>query len=308
MGRRHLNQLKWFKYIGMVVCIVLLVTFVININRIRERFDTNPKVCFITGIYGNYEQSCKPYVSQTIPTDFICFTDNSNITNNGWIIDNTPYHITNPSPIDDGTYINSLQKNTHTFNIAKYYKQCFQNIPRLKNYDIIIWIDGTIEIIYDNTSKWVSENIQKSKIITWEHEGRSGILKNEVDASNFDRYTSTFWNNQSQPYQDIFTQYNDYVKNGFVEGWCKTKTDSNRQNLGVWLTCFVAFDNTNHFTNDFLNEWYLQTLKYTTQDQIGFPYVCQKMKFIPYTLPDETITGDSPHDKTQFYIKHTHGK
>ena len=67
---------------------------------------------------------------------------------NGWIIDTTPYHIINNSPldVDDENYVNSLKNNKHTFNIAKYYKQAFINIPRLKKYDVIIWIDGTIEI------------------------------------------------------------------------------------------------------------------------------------------------------------------
>ena len=53
--------------------------------------------------------------------------------------------------------------------------------------------------------------------------------------------------------------------------------------------------------------WYMQTLKYTTQDQISFPYVCQKMNIIPYTLPNDEIIGSRPDKKTQLYIKHTHG-
>ena len=52
----------------------------------------------------------------------------------------------------------------------------------------------------------------------------------------------------------------------------------------------------------------LKTLKYTTQDQIGFPYVCQKTDTIPYTLPDSEITGECPHKNTMFYIKHDHCK
>jgi len=39
----------------------------------------------------------------------------------------------------------------------------------------------------------------------------------------------------------------------------------------------------------FLDLWYLQTLKYTTQDQIGFSYVCQKTNRIPHTLPNNEI-------------------
>ena len=54
-----------------------------------------------------------------------------------------------------------------------------------------------------------------------------------------------------------------------------------------------------------MNLWYLQTLKYTTQDQVGFSYVCQKTKTIPYTLPNNEIFG-LPHKHTMFYIKHEH--
>ena len=81
------------------------------------------KICFITAIYGNYEASCKKFVKQTINTDFICFTDNQNIINNGWIIDVTPYHLINKSKLDKDNWLNSLCNNKHTFNIAKYYKQ-----------------------------------------------------------------------------------------------------------------------------------------------------------------------------------------
>jgi hypothetical protein len=91
------------------------------------------KICFITAIYGNYETSCKRFVQQTIPTDFICFTDNENIISNGWIIDTTPYHLINKNIFDDGTYVNSLTNNKHKFNLAKYYKQSFKSIPILKN-------------------------------------------------------------------------------------------------------------------------------------------------------------------------------
>ena len=166
------------------------------------------KVCFITAIYGNYEASCKKFVKQTVETDFICFTDNKDIVSNGWIIDTTPYHFQNKSPLDNNTYINSLSNNIHTFNIAKYYKQAFRNIPILEKYDAVIWLDGTIEIIYDKTSEYILQHIYEERIIGWNHEWRYGILKHEVAASHFERYTSTYWNNQTQPYQDIDYQYN----------------------------------------------------------------------------------------------------
>lgn len=294
------------KLIIIALIILLIITLIIKYTN-KEGYENNePKIAFITAIYSNYEASCKPFIQQTIPTDFICFTDNENIINNGWIVDKTPYHYNNKSPVDNDTYINSLSNNTHTFNIAKYYKQNFYNIPILNKYDVIVWIDGSIEITNNNTSNWIMENIYKHKIIGWEHEHRNGILKNEVDSSTDSRYTSNFWNNQSQPIQDISGQYNTYINNGYDENYFKN-INKERANLGVWITCFVAFLKNDDTVKTFLNEWYLQTLKYSTQDQIGFSYVCQKQNIIPYTLPDNEIKG-FPHEKTDFYIKQTHGK
>ena len=264
------------------------------------------KICFITAIYGNYEASCKKFSKQTIPTDFICFTDNKNIISNGWIIDNNPYHITNPSQFENMNFINCIKNNRHTFNIAKYYKQSFNCIPILDKYDVIVWLDGTIEIIYDKTSEYILNNIYEKKIIGWNHEKRYGKLSEEVKDSNFFRYTSTFWNNQQQPYQDINKQYEEYVKNGYSDEYFK-KISHNTPHLGVWLTCFVAFLKNDYHVKKFLNFWYLQTLNYTTQDQIGFSYVCQYMNIIPYTLPNNEIYGEFPHNSTMFYIKHSHG-
>jgi hypothetical protein len=69
----------------------------------------------------------------------------------------------------------------------------------------------------------------------------------------------------------------------------------------------VAFLMNDKEVETFLDFWYYQTLKFTTQDQISFPYVVQKTKLIPHTLPNNEVYGDSPHYNTMFYIKHNHG-
>lgn len=257
-------------------------------------------VCFITAIYGDYESSCKRFVSQTIDTDFICFTDNKDIINNGWTIDTTPYHLINKSKLDDDTYVNSLCNNKHTFNTCKYYKQAFRNIPTLKKYDVIVWIDGTIEITYNRTSEYVLENIHSEKIIGWNNCKRRGNIKFEVKGSHTDKYTSTHWNGQSQPFQDVDHQYKCYLEDGYNQQFYK-KCD-----IGVWITCFVAFLQKDEMVEQFLDLWYLQTLKYTTQDQISFSYVVQKQNILPLTLPNKKIHGRKPHRCTMFYKKHNH--
>ena len=122
------------------------------------------RICFITAIYGDYDKSCKKFVQQTVPADFICFTNNDQIQSNGWKIDTTPYHLQNKSDLDNDKYNNSLCNNMNNFNVAKYYKQSFQKIPILQEYDAIVWMDGTIEIIWDKTSEWILNKIGKEKI------------------------------------------------------------------------------------------------------------------------------------------------
>ena len=295
-------------YLLILIIVILLCLYILFNNIQIENFEDNePKIAFITSIFGSYELSCKKFKKQTIPADFICFTNNDNIINNGWIIDTREYHKINKSKLDNDSYINSLVNNTHTFNIAKYYKQAFQNIPRLQKYDVIVWLDGTIEITNENVAEWILNNINRHKIIGWNHEERYGNLKSEVIASNTDKYTNTNWNNQKQPYQDVMKQYESYLNNGYNEYFFKNINHPN-QHFGVWVTCFVAFLNKDKSVTDFLNEWYLHTLMHTTQDQVSFSYVTQKLNLIPYTLPDIDINGDKPHENTDFYIKHNHGK
>lgn len=278
------------------------------------------RVAFITAIFGGYDATCKPFAKQTIDTDFICFTDNPDIENNGWEIDTHPYHDTHTSPIDNGCYINSINKegylkryeNKHTFNTAKYYKQAFNNIPRLKEYDVIIWIDGSIEITACDVSEYMLELCFKYNIVSWHHEYRGARLIHEVEACYLPRYLDKSYLNQLQPYQDIVRQYHEYIREGYDEDyWAKVEREEGRGGhggnfFGIWLTCFVAFNNKNLDVDNFLKLWYLQTLKHTTQDQISFPKVVQDTGIIPYTLPDSRFKGDAPHYSTDVFIKHTH--
>jgi len=85
-------------------------------------------------------------------------------------------------------------------------------------------------------------------------------VKNDVEASNCERYTNTQWNGQYQSYQDVNKQYEDYIKDGYNDLYYKNLNS----NIGVWITCFIAFLNKDDNVKNFLDLWYLQTLKYTT--------------------------------------------
>ena len=278
------------------------------------------RVAYITAILGDYELTCKPFVKQTIESDFICFTDNPNIESNGWIIDTNPYYDTHKSKIDNGLFINSISKkgklkeleNRHTFNLAKYYKQAWSNIPRLKDYDVVIWLDGTIEITREDVSEYMLELCFKYNIVSWHHELRGGLLFHEAFVCYLAKYMDRDYLGQKQPYQDVIAQYHSYLQDGYDEefflNYPRVEGRGRGDHFGVWITCFVAFNNRTQKVKEFLDKWYLQTLKYTTQDQVGFPKVVQDLNLVPYTLPDSRFGGNDPHVSTDIFIKHDHKK
>ena len=245
-------------------------------------------VAYISAILGNYEKTSKPLANQTIPISKFLFTDNPNLINlNKWQIIN----IKNQSfysPLDNPSFVNSKTNNHHTFNLAKYFKEQFYRIPQLQNYDIIVWLDGTIEITDPTLSQKLINLFESNKelmVASINHTIRKDNLINEVKASYFYRYTSVHWAGQDQPYQNITRQYEYYKNNGF-------------QDVGVWITCFVAWNMRHQSTYKFLDDWFIHNLNFTTQDQISFPYLIWKNNLSKsiYTYPEK-----------QFYRRHSHG-
>jgi hypothetical protein len=251
------------------------------------------RVAFITAMYGGYEKSTKPCVKQIVPPeisiDCICFTDNvDTIINKGmWILDDVPYHKTHKMSEYEG--INST--NTHPFMIAKFYKQQWHRIPRLQEYDLVIWIDGTIEITNPRTIYHLLRIDPDCLMSSWAHE-RHSTLAEEAVASNFDKYTSTSFFGYTQPYQDVLNQLHVYESLGFPIH----KKDS------VFCTCFIAFYVSQHKDDiyTFLDTWYTQTLRYTTQDQISFPYCLWKLQHKCHRW------YGTPHTRTHLFVKHHH--
>lgn len=276
----------------------------------------NAKVAVITAIIGNYEATAKRFARQTIATDFICFTDRDDIRAPGWIVETAPYHLMalEQEYANNWTnFRNAYTANQHPFNSAKYYKQQFHHIPLLQQYDVIIWIDGTIEINDENmTAKMLTLFATKAKdasMIVFEHI-RDADLKMEVSMSMpMPRYTNSTYLGHEQPVQDIAAQYYDYVSQGFtLQYWNQVRKEmkiQDRKQYGLWCTCFVAWNMKRPEAKTFLDAWAMENRRHTTQDQVSFPFIVQKERIHPYSLPDDTIFGS--FDANSMFIKGYHG-
>jgi len=271
------------------------------------------KVAFITAIYGPYEATCKKIVDQSIDVDKICFTNVENLEAHDWIVDRTPYHDLYKSDIDtDESMRNSIVNNSHTYNIAKYYKFQWHKIPVLKKYDVVIWLDGTIEITHPDAARMLADRALSYGVCTWMHERHGGILKNEVNACSRDkRFCTTNWFGQDQPFQPVMEQYNSYVTEGYTDAFWKNfsrkEGRGDNRNFGVWLTCMISWSTNNKDAINLNNHIYHELRKWTTMEQICLPKVAQDLNYVPYTLPDNEITGNHPHGRSLIHIKHRHG-
>lgn len=320
-------------------------------------YHLNAKVAVITAIYGAYEASCKDYAKQTVPTNFICFTDNINIINKRWIIDTIPYHLLqlyqeymNNTIHDDD--INSFHHNLHNFNIAKYYKLSFHHIPILKQYDVVIWVDGTVKITNPQTIEIIlkiMEDGEKEQQNQEIHEDertfldqrlmtvfdlvRNRDLKTEVDASlTLQRYNSPQFYDHVQPVQPIMEQYEAYLQQGYSKDFWEdlfqstinrlksvnsSKTIDVRTQYGVWNTCFISFHLKRKIiekngqvktVQQFLDLWYAHNRRYSTQDQVSFPFIVQTLGIYPYGLPEPKYDIYGSYDFSSLHIKLDHGQ
>ncbi len=202
-----------------------------------DQYNQGARVAVITAIYGDkgYEKTLKRFAMQTVSTDFICFTDSPHLTStvdhqgkanhHGWIIDRTPYHLQSLQEdidLNQTDFQNSLFRNRHPFNIAKFYKTSFHTIPRIRDaeYDIVIWIDGTIRITdHEMSAKILSifEKRPEETMVVFEH-SRHGNLEEEVDVSLLmPRYNRRSWQGIPQPLQNVSWQYESYLKSAYFD-------------------------------------------------------------------------------------------
>jgi hypothetical protein len=274
------------------------------------------RIAFVTAIVGTYEATCKKPVTQTIPADFIVYTNNPNIETHGiWkIVNITHYQYGLDERDKDPSKVNSLVNNQHAFNRAKFIKVNLHRLPELKKYDVIVWLDGTVkitdpmcaELVYD----WLIH--QRKNLMVYEHVHAS--LEEEWTASHFSRYISTRWDEQDQPFQDIDKQYKHYAEDEhFEDKWYLkylkpeqiARSSGNIPINPMYVTCFLAFNMRSPVSHKFLDAWYDETLTYTTQDQITFVYVLFKMKLLPFSAMTRGFPNDYP--STQFFYKENHG-
>jgi hypothetical protein len=105
------------------------------------------------------------------------------------------------------------------------------------------------------------------------------------------RWKGTSFAGFPQPFQDVRAQYLSYIHNGYQQRYWRKQDVSYRNGLciGLWRTRVIAYRMAYPIVKTFLDRWYLEILKWTTQCQVSFPYVAQKLNVVPYTFPSRNF-------------------
>lgn len=230
----------------------------------------SPRVAIITAVY-NSTPSFPTFVAQSIPVDFICFSNNVVEDVSGWTVDATPYHGDAPYP-------------------EKYYKQSFHKIPRLADYDVIVWVDKTIDITNPDVAQIMADiALDKGTPVCFDdamcrNMPDTLLVQSRIACGRLAR-TST---DPTKTIAAVQSQVKAYVADGYKQAFFPDSS--------AWATSIIGFNMQQQKTNVLLDTWYQQTLTYTTEDAMAFSYACWKTSTTPYTL-----ASDKAHISTYMY-------
>jgi len=317
------GRLANYKYFNMDAAVdnaLSFFTYLEGVNHIdlgdsKKRL---PRICGVTVVLGGYEKTLKqPPMPQSYKSwKLYAFTDRPDALFPGeWTvadIKSTP--IFSPEVCNETSWaFNSPCKNKNPMNIGKYVKTQMYKIPAIQtNCDVAVWMDATVKIQSTDFFQVVADRLEKgNNLLVFEHQpDRRGRIDTEVAVSlGVGRYTVKHAYGHPQPYQDVRAQYRNYLAEGFKEHWWENDTRFNMTKkspqFGMWVTCLVVLDLRREETKRFLDVWWHENLRHSTQDQIGFPYAIWKTKTMPTSLPDKEWPGSWA--KSRHHVKLNHG-
>lgn len=205
-------------------------------------------VAVITSVYGSYDQ-LPPVPDQTIDAEWICVTDvpASEFRDDlGWRIVHEPRNHMHPR-------------------LAAKVAKCQ---PWLyTRADTTVWIDGACRLLRPDSLAMILTGAEGHPLAQIVHPWRDCIYT-EAEASA--------WMPKYQG-QLITEQVDHYQANGHPEGW------------GLWATGMIVRNMADIFRNieyhKLGDEWLLEQMRWSYQDQLSQPYVLRRLGLRPHTLP-----------------------
>lgn len=194
------------------------------------------KTIIYTAIYGGYD-TLRDQPKQLLDTDYVCFSD-SNVTSKAW-----------------STNYLQLNESSDRMN-AKFLKLQPHKVPGLKEADLLIWVDGTANILTEDFTLEIIKLLDDKDIMAFRHpEGRDCIYQEATYCKHMPKY-------MNQPIQEQVDHYRalEYPEHN-----------------GLYACGMMVYRLTPKLI-EFLDRWWAENKTWTYQDQLSFPFLLWLLK------------------------------
>jgi hypothetical protein len=151
----------------------------------------------------------------------------------------------------------------------------------LKDYDIHIWIDSSVQVKSENFVKYMVEQLANNDIAIGKHNLRDCAYSEMYyiirEIENGNKYLESRYNKSDLLAVNAFLRSNNFP-----------------ERMGLWA-CGIFARYNNDKVNDIFDKWWESECKYLTNDQPMFAYLAQQMKV-------NTITWNTLIDNEYFKL------
>jgi hypothetical protein len=213
------------------------------------------RVAVYTTIFGDYNHLL-PVMRQTVQADFYCITDNLDIDQGTTGRPAGQGHRWKIIPVDYPS--RDLPSRLR----AKFFKLFPWEAYTLDQYDIMIYIDGSIGITSPDFVRHCLDSLGDSDMALYAHPVRNCIYDEAVASKPLVKYLGQNIDGQISYYNSIYPRHGGLFACGVMV--------RRIQSLAL---------------RDLMGKWWWEILKWTYQDQLSFPVVCKLSKFTPGIIP-----------------------
>ena len=219
------------------------------INRNKKYWSSNKnKKVIYTCITGGYDTLIEPnFVNNDF--DYICFSDNTELTSDVWIVKQLPKETEGLSQVKKQRYV---KINAHKL---------------LKDYDISIWVDGNVSINNDLNDLLNNTLVDDCSVYVPQHPQRNCIYDEAFAVTALKKDKCEIVNPQMERYKE--------------EGFPK--------NYGLLQSNIMIRKHNNDDCIRLMETWFEQLKNGSHRDQLSFNYACWKNQDVKIIYLDKNI-------------------
>lgn len=230
-----------------------LIRVKLNIN--KSGVINMKRVAVYTTIFGNYDH-LKPIPKQITQADYFCITDDA-IVSQTCIPDSEKWEIVE---------VKTPRTDLHPRMRAKFFKAFPWEVEQLRGYEVVIFIDGSIQIQSPDFIGYCVSHL-KNDILMFNHPQRNCIYEEASHSRTMIKYQTEDLENQVAYYRKFHPEKS-----------------------GLWA-CGIIVRRPTERIRAAMMSWFHENIKFTWQDQISMPVILRIHRITPDVFPDNQLNN-----------------